>query len=80
VSNNRLESKVCPRCNKIYSYYPALSRRDNKTKICPDCGTDEAMFDLKISILKSENAAVEVINELSENEGKWIKNKEEKKL
>lgn len=36
---------VCPRCHKEYSSYPAISRKDNKTKICPDCGTQEAMFD-----------------------------------
>lgn len=47
----------CPRCGEI-TLYPnedgdgphkglnALSRRDNKTYICPDCGDDEAWFDL----------------------------------
>ena len=25
--------------------YPALSRRDNKTKICPQCGINEALED-----------------------------------
>lgn len=35
-------SKVCPRCNEEYTGYPALSRKDNKTEICPDCGTAEA--------------------------------------
>lgn len=34
--------KTCPRCQKSYIGYPALSRVDNKTKICPDCGTEEA--------------------------------------
>ena len=36
---------VCPRCNRKYRGYPALSRRDNKTDICSDCGTAEAMED-----------------------------------
>lgn len=37
--------KKCPNCGNIYTQYPALSRRDNKTYICPDCGVEEAMFD-----------------------------------
>ncbi len=37
--------RKCPICGKIYSEYPALSRRDNKTYICPDCGTAEALKD-----------------------------------
>jgi hypothetical protein len=39
------EAKTCPRCGKIYTQYPALSRRDNKTDICSDCGTLEAFED-----------------------------------
>jgi transposase-like protein len=40
---------ICPRCKKNelnpVEVRNALSRRDNKTYICSDCGTDEAMFD-----------------------------------
>lgn len=36
----------CPRCTSPYpTDRPALSRTDNKTPICPSCGTDEAMMD-----------------------------------
>ena len=35
----------CPRCNKAYEGFPALSRRDNETEICPDCGQAEALED-----------------------------------
>lgn len=35
--------KKCPKCGNTYQGYPALSRKDNKTKICPDCGTREAL-------------------------------------
>lgn len=34
---------VCPICGKDYSGYPAISRKDNKTKICSACGTIEAL-------------------------------------
>ena len=35
----------CPRCEKIYTGYSALSRRDNETELCPDCGMEEAVVD-----------------------------------
>ncbi len=38
---------VCPKCKRPYTGYPALSRRDNKTEICPDCGTREAIEDMQ---------------------------------
>ena len=37
--------KVCPVCGKEYDSYPAISRRDNVTEICPDCGLMEAIED-----------------------------------
>ena len=36
---------VCPICGKDYDKHPAISRKDNKTKICPDCGVGEAFID-----------------------------------
>ena len=33
----------CPICGKEIVGYPALSRKDNKTKICSDCGQEEAL-------------------------------------
>ena len=32
---------VCPKCRKPYTGRPALSRVDNKTDICPDCGMND---------------------------------------
>lgn len=37
--------KTCKRCNHRYEGWPAISRVDNKTQICSDCGLDEAMDD-----------------------------------
>lgn len=36
---------VCPICGEDYSDPPAISRKDNKSKICPNCGTGEALMD-----------------------------------
>ena len=41
--------RVCPLCGKAYAEPPALSRKDNETLICPDCGTREALDTLGIS-------------------------------
>jgi len=42
--NDVITLSVCPRCQNICNMqFPALSRRDKKTAICSNCGTDEAM-------------------------------------
>ena len=40
VSN---EERTCPICGRSYTGHPALSRTDNETLICPDCGTRQAL-------------------------------------
>ena len=40
--------KVCPLCKNEYEGYPALSRKDNKTEICSDCGVVEALSDYMV--------------------------------
>ena len=49
---NELGIKICPVCGKEYTGYPALSRKDNKTEICQQCGIIEAMNDFKDSMKK----------------------------
>jgi transcription elongation factor Elf1 len=34
----------CPRCGRECERLPAVSRADNETRICGNCGTEEAMF------------------------------------
>jgi len=38
-----LEIQRCPNCKKEFTEYPALSRKDNETEICPECGVREAI-------------------------------------
>lgn len=40
----------CPRCRAALPKFPALSRRDNKTRICSDCGLIEALEDAGMTI------------------------------
>ena len=35
--------KICPKCGKKFERLLALSREDNKTMICNECGTKEAL-------------------------------------
>ena len=41
---------ICPKCGKTYTERPALSREDNETLICSDCGTREALASIGISL------------------------------
>lgn len=34
---------ICPKCNRDFSRLLALSRTDNETMICDECGTKEAL-------------------------------------
>jgi len=40
--------RKCPRCGCLFSERPAISRKDNSTLICPDCGTREALESIGI--------------------------------
>lgn len=48
------ELKTCPKCKKTFTGAGALSRRDNKTEICSECGTAEALEDFS-NYLEEEN-------------------------
>ena len=44
MSKEAMKEKMCPICHKAYYGYPAISRVDNKTSICPKCGQVEAIY------------------------------------
>lgn len=43
--------KVCPKCGQSFERLLALSRTDNRTFICDDCGTIEALDSVPQGIL-----------------------------
>jgi len=45
---------ICPKCKGPLGERPALSRRDNKTDICAECGYKEAIEDAE-KIINSRN-------------------------
>ena len=46
--------RVCPLCGQPYTDAPALSRTDNETLICPDCGTRQALDSIGVSAEEQE--------------------------
>ena len=47
------EALTCPKCGKVYTGRPALSRIDYSL-ICPDCGTREALESIGVSAEEQE--------------------------
>lgn len=45
---------ICPKCGNEYTGIPSLSRMDNQTYICPDCGTREALESIGIDRKEQE--------------------------
>lgn len=43
------ETGICPKCGETYVGIPAISRNDNLTAVCPDCGIRESLQSLSIS-------------------------------
>ena len=43
-----------PLCGRIYHGAPALSREDNETLICPDCGTRQALQSIGVEPSEQE--------------------------
>ena len=57
----RINGRVCPLCQNIYYEPSALSRSDNKTEICADCSTRQALFTFGIDE-EEQNAILEIIH------------------
>lgn len=51
---NITRTAVCPLCGRTYHGAPALSREDNETLICPDCGTRQALRSIGVDTAEQE--------------------------
>ena len=60
ISENSGKTNVCPICNKKIGQYPAISRKDNKTEICSNCGMLEALEAFNKANKEKENGQEEV--------------------
>lgn len=60
-----LTLSICPKCGKTYTGHPALSRVDNRTTICSDCGIREALSTLDVGDDEKEKI-LQIIKEHTE--------------
>lgn len=65
MKRNIVRTAVCPLCGRLYHEHPALSRTDNETLICPDCGTRQALQSIGISVEEQERI-IETIHQHTE--------------
>ena len=54
MKNDVIRTEVCPLCGRIYHDHPALSRTDNETLICQDCGTRQALESIGVAVEEQE--------------------------
>ena len=54
MKDNVRQIRVCPLCGAAYNEPPALSRTDNETLICPDCGTRQALESIGVDTEERE--------------------------
>ena len=59
MKDNTVEM-TCPKCGQIFTERPAVSRTDNVTLICPDCGTREALASLGVDT-EEQNEIIDII-------------------
>lgn len=52
---------VCPICGNEYTGRGALSRIDNTTIICPDCGTRQSLSGMGVGV-EEQNEILEIIH------------------
>ena len=51
---DKTSAYICPRCGQTSYEPPALSREDNQTLICPNCGTREALESIGVGRKEQE--------------------------
>lgn len=57
MKNETPTERTCPKCGCVYTEVPALSRTDNETLICPNCGIREALESIGISKEEQEKSS-----------------------
>ena len=61
MKDNISHIRICPLCGEAFAGHPAISRTDNETLICPDCGTREALASIGICEAEREKI-ISIIN------------------
>ena len=56
----KLAPKICPICGREYTEHPALSRVDNETFICPDCGQRQALESIGVMDVAEQDHIIDM--------------------
>ena len=54
METTEIKIRTCPICGTAYRGHPAISRTDNETPICSDCGTRQALTSIGIDAEEQE--------------------------
>lgn len=54
--------RMCPVCGRKYTDVPALSRLDNVTLICTNCGTRQALESIGVYDKKEQDHIINLAN------------------
>ncbi len=66
MKSNVVRMEICPLCGRTYHDIPALSRTENETLICPDCGTRQALASIGVGI-EEQDSIIEIIHRSTDN-------------
>ena len=66
MKGNESIRAVCPLCGSFYLGRPSISREDDTTLICPDCGIKQALQSIGIEV-DEQRKILDIIHEHSEN-------------
>lgn len=66
MATEKITGRVCPICGKVYHEYPAISRLDNQTEICSECGIRQALASIGIGADEQDR----ILQLVSANTGK----------
>ena len=64
---NEIQFRKCPKCGKLFSERWAVSRVDNVTIICSDCGTREALESIGVDEKEQEKILNTIHNTVHTN-------------
>ena len=65
MKTENLRTGECPKCGQLYTDSPALSRIDNATLICPDCGVRESLEYLGLPRAEQDKILAVIHNHIS---------------
>ena len=68
MKTNEMTINTCAKCGKEYKGRGAVSRVDNLTVICPDCGTREALESIGVDKVEQDK----ILGVIHKNFDSWF--------